>query len=50
VEKIKKVLFMLNNFFKRSYSLWDWSGKILYNRKSHRWQYNTAHAHCVLDN
>ena len=30
-------------------SLWDNVEK--YGRqKSHRWQYNTAHAHCVLDN
>jgi len=25
-------------------------GKIRYRRTGHRWQSNTAHAHCMLDN
>jgi hypothetical protein len=44
--------FIFNNFFKKKNRavyeiMWK---KILYSRTNHRLQYNTAHAHCMLDN
>jgi hypothetical protein len=43
--------FVCSNFFSRKpCRLWDNVEKIWSNRTGHRWQYNTAHAHCALDN
>jgi hypothetical protein len=38
------------NVFRKSRRLWDSVEKVRYSRTGHRWQYNTAHALCVLDN
>jgi hypothetical protein len=43
--------FMFNNFFyPKIVPLMRWRGKIWYNQTGYRWQYNTAHTLCVLDN
>jgi hypothetical protein len=47
VQKITTLNFMVN-FPPKIVLLMGESGKILYNRTGHRWQYNTAHAHYML--
>ena len=42
--------FMFSNFFFNRASFVRQCGKMLWNRTSHRWQYNREHAHCMLDN
>jgi hypothetical protein len=48
VEKIK-THFKLNNFFLKKIVPFMRCGKTLYSRAGHRWQYNAAHVHCMLD-
>jgi hypothetical protein len=42
--------FMFNSFFPKIVPFMRQCGKIWYSRTGHRWQYNTAHALCMLDN
>jgi hypothetical protein len=49
VEKIK-THFMLNNLFPKIMPFMRWCGKIWYSQTGYRWQYNMAHALCMLDN
>jgi hypothetical protein len=37
------------NFSRKSYRIWN-DGKIWWSLRGRRWQYNTAHARCLLDN
>jgi hypothetical protein len=46
-EKIKTRV-ILNNFF-RYLPLYETTWKNMYSRTGHKWQYNVAHAFCVLD-
>jgi len=39
-----------NLFCRKSCRLWDNVEKLWYSQSGHRLQYNTAHAHCMLDN
>jgi hypothetical protein len=48
-EKIK-TYFMFNIFFSKIMTLMRYCRKIRYSQTGHRWLYNTAHAHCTLDN
>ena len=51
VEKLKtQVIFNTLLFCRKFCHLWDQCGKIWQNQTGHRWQYNTAHALCELDN
>ena len=49
VEKIKTHILHSVICFRKSCSLWDTVEKYD-SRRDHRWQYNTAHGLCVLDN
>jgi len=49
VDKIK-THFMFNNFYPKFVPSMRLCGKMWYNQTGHRWQYNTAHAHVMLDN
>jgi len=40
--------FLFNSIFMKVVPLMRQCGKISYSQKGHRWQYNTAHAHCML--
>jgi len=46
----QNTLFMLNNFFLEIVPFVRLCGKIWYHQISHRWQYNTACALCMLEN
>jgi hypothetical protein len=50
VKKIETHIFVSNNFFFYSHVSYAimWK-KIWYSRTGHRWQYNMAHARCMLD-
>jgi hypothetical protein len=52
VEKMrkKKPLFYVNFFSEKSCHFWDNVEKIWYSQTGHRWQYDTAHVLCMLDN
>jgi hypothetical protein len=43
--------FTLSKFclFRKSCRLWYKCGRIWYSQTGYKWQYNTAHAHCMLD-
>jgi hypothetical protein len=41
--------FMFNNFFPKIVPFMRQCGKIWYSQTGHRWQYNMAHALCMLD-
>jgi hypothetical protein len=49
MEKIKTRILWPITFFYKSCRLWDNVEKIWYNQTDHKWQYNTAHALCMLD-
>jgi hypothetical protein len=49
-KKWKYTYFIFNNFFRKSCRLWDNVEKMWHSQRGHRWQYNMAHALCVLDN
>jgi hypothetical protein len=40
---------MLNIFFSKIVQFRKQCGKIWYSQTGHRWQYNTAHALCMLE-
>jgi len=42
-------LCLITFFSRKSCGLLGNAEEILYSRSGHRWQYNTAHAHCMLD-
>jgi len=48
VEKIKTDI--LRSFFSKIVSFMRLTYKMPYSQRSHRWQCNTAHALCMLDN
>jgi hypothetical protein len=46
----KNTHFMSNSFFfPENRTVYEICGKIWYSQRGHRWQYNTVHAHCMLD-
>jgi len=50
VEKIKTHILYSVMFFRKSCHLVDNVKKILYILSGHRWRYDMALAHCILDN
>jgi hypothetical protein len=46
----QNILFMSIICFPKIMPFMRKCGKIWWNQTSHRWQYNMAHAYCVLDN
>jgi hypothetical protein len=46
----QNTLFMLNNFFLKIVPFMRLSGKIWYHQTTQRWQYNTTHVLCMLEN
>jgi len=50
VEKIKTQFYFQYFFPPKIVSFMRWCGKIWYSQTGHRWQCNTAHALCMLDN
>ena len=49
VKKIKSHISRSLTFSRKSYRLWD-NVENWYNQTGHRWQYNVAQAHFMLDN
>jgi hypothetical protein len=50
IQKIKTHILCSITFFRKSFRLWDNVEKTWYSQTGHRWQYNKAHALCMLDN
>ena len=50
VEQIKTHIFTLKNFFCENRAVYEINWHLWYSRTGHRWQNNTAHALCMLDN
>ena len=42
--------FMFSNFFPENRAVYEICGKIWWSQRGYRWQHNTAHARCMLDN